>query len=86
MLKVGDTAPDFKLKDQSGAIVTLDEMAANPHVPPFSWGTRERLEEYDIERFLGTAALAMSRREMSLEEAARTLLRRAWERTRPQRQ
>ncbi len=29
MLRVGDTAPDFKLKDQSGAIVTLDEMAAN---------------------------------------------------------
>ena len=29
MLRVGDTAPDFKLKDQFGSIVTLDEMAAN---------------------------------------------------------
>ena len=56
------------------------------HVPAFSWGMGENLEEYDIDRFLDTAALAMSRREISLEEAARTLLRRAWERTRPERQ
>jgi hypothetical protein len=59
---------------------------APPHVPAFSWGTGENLEEYDIERFLATAALAMSRRETSLEESAQTLLRRAWERTRPERQ
>ena len=56
------------------------------HVPAFSWGMGENLEEYDIERFLDTAALAMSRREISLEEAARTLLRRACELTRPERQ
>jgi UDP-N-acetylglucosamine diphosphorylase/glucosamine-1-phosphate N-acetyltransferase len=56
------------------------------HVPPFSWGTGERLEEYDIERFLDTAAQAMSRREMSLENGNRTLLQRAWERTRPERE
>ena len=59
---------------------------APPHVPPFSWGTGERLEEYDIERFLETAAVAMSRREMSLENGSRTLLQRAWERTRPERE
>jgi len=29
MLRVGDTAPDFNLKDQSGSLVTLDQMAAN---------------------------------------------------------
>ncbi len=52
------------------------------HVPPFSWGTGDRLEEYDIERFLDTAALAMSRRDVSLEESSRMLLQRAWERTR----
>ena len=57
-----------------------------PHVPPFSWGAGERLEEYDIERFLDTAAVAMSRREMSLENGSRTLLQRAWERTRPERE
>ena len=55
-------------------------------VPPFSWGTGERLEEYDIERFLDTAALAMSRREVPLEEGGRALLRRAWERTRSERE
>ena len=57
-----------------------------PLVPPFSWGTGKRLEEYDIERFLDTAARAMSRRAMSLENGNRTLLQRAWERTRPERE
>ena len=57
-----------------------------PHVPPFSWGTGERLEEYDIERFLDTAARVMSRRAMSLENGNRTLLQGAWERTRPERE
>ncbi len=28
MLRVGDIAPDFELKDQSGSIVTLDQMAS----------------------------------------------------------
>ncbi len=59
---------------------------APPHVPPFSWGTGERLEEYDIERFLDTAALAMSRRDVSLEKAGRTLLQRAWERAHEERE
>ena len=55
-------------------------------VPPFSWCSGDRLEEYEIERFLDTAALAMSRREVSLEESSRTLFQRAWERTRPERE
>ena len=29
MLRIGDTAPDFQLKDQSGSIVSLDQIAAN---------------------------------------------------------
>ncbi len=59
---------------------------APPHVPPFSWGDGEHLEEYDIERFLDTAAMAMSRREVSLEKDGRALLQRAWEQTRAERQ
>ena len=61
-------------------------LMAPTHVPPFSWGSGDRLEEYDIGRFLDTAGLAMSRREMSLEEGSRTLLQRAWDRTRPERE
>jgi UDP-N-acetylglucosamine diphosphorylase/glucosamine-1-phosphate N-acetyltransferase len=56
------------------------------HVPPFSWGSGVRFEEYEIDRFLETAALAMSRREVPLEDGGRTLLQRAWERTRPERE
>ena len=58
---------------------------APKHVPPFSWGSGEPFEEYDIGRFLNTTALTMSRRAMPLEEGGRSLLQRAWERTRPER-
>jgi UDP-N-acetylglucosamine diphosphorylase/glucosamine-1-phosphate N-acetyltransferase len=58
---------------------------APPNVPPFSWGSADGLEKYDIDRFLDTAAVAMSRRGVTLEEDGRTLLRRAWERTRSER-
>lgn len=58
---------------------------APPKIPPFSWGTGDGLEEYDIDRFLDTAAAAMSRRGVTLEEEGRTFLQRAWERTRPER-
>ncbi len=61
-------------------------LMAPVHVPPFSWGSADRLEEYDIARFLDTAELVMARREMSLEEGDRKLLQRAWERTRPERE
>ena len=61
-------------------------LMAPAHVPPFSWGSADRLEEYDIARFLDTAELVMARREMSLEEGDRKLLQRAWERTRLERE
>ena len=61
-------------------------LMAPVHVPPFSWGSGDRLEEYEIERFLDTASLAMSRREVSLDEGGRRLLQQAWERTRPERE
>ncbi len=60
-------------------------LMAPPHVPPFSWGKGDRLEEYDIERFLDTAALAMDRRNVSLDDGGRALLQSVWERTRPER-
>jgi hypothetical protein len=55
-------------------------------VPPFSWGTKDQLDVYDIERFLGTAELVMARRKVSFEDGNRSLLRRAWERTRSDRE
>jgi UDP-N-acetylglucosamine diphosphorylase/glucosamine-1-phosphate N-acetyltransferase len=48
-------------------------------VPPFSWGSGEELVEYDIERFLATAATAMARRKVELGPGVRQVLRRAFE-------
>jgi UDP-N-acetylglucosamine diphosphorylase/glucosamine-1-phosphate N-acetyltransferase len=59
---------------------------APSYVPPFSWGTKDQLDVYDIERFLGTAELVMARRKVSFEDGNRSLLRRAWERTRSDRE
>jgi UDP-N-acetylglucosamine diphosphorylase/glucosamine-1-phosphate N-acetyltransferase len=56
-------------------------LMAPRYVPPFSWGTADHLDEYDVERFLETSALAMSRRDVVLDEKGRTFLRLAWERT-----
>jgi len=61
-------------------------LMAPVHVPPFSWGSGNRLEEYEIERFLDTTSLVMSRRNVSLDEGGRALLQQAWERTRPERE
>ena len=61
-------------------------LMAPVHVLPFSWGSGERLEEYEIERFLDAASFAMSRRDASLDEGGRALLQQAWERTRPERE
>ena len=61
-------------------------LMAPARVPPFSWCSGDQLEEYEIEHFLNTAALAMSRREVSLDEGSRMLLQGAWERTRPERE
>ena len=49
------------------------------YVPPFSWGTGEELTAYRVDKFLEVAARAMSRRKVTLSEAAAGQLRRAWE-------
>ena len=51
-------------------------------VPPFSWGGREELVEYDIDRFLETAERAMSRRGVALTAGGKAVLSEAWRRTR----
>ena len=50
-------------------------------VPPFSWGSGDRLVEYDLERFLETAAAVMRRRQARLTGGVRRLYRRAFEDT-----
>ncbi|HSJ14960.1 MAG TPA: putative sugar nucleotidyl transferase [Longimicrobiales bacterium] len=64
-----------------GAGANLFGTAMPPkYVPPFSWGSGEDLERYDIEKFLVTAELAMARRRQHLSEAMKRLLREAWQR------
>ena len=55
------------------------------HVPPFTWGSCDTLEEYDLDRFLEAVERTMGRRDMPLAEGAHTLLINAWERTRSDR-
>ena len=43
-------------------------------LPSFSWGGADGLEEYDFDRFAGTAAAVMGRREKTLTDAERRLL------------
>lgn len=50
-------------------------------VPPFSWGSGAGPDEYDIERFLETAAVVMRRRGMTLTRPMRELYRRAFHAT-----
>ncbi len=47
-------------------------------VPPFSWGFGAGSGEYDIERFLETAAVVLGRRGMELTPGMRELYRRAF--------
>ena len=54
-------------------------------VPPFTWGSGDALEEYDLDRFLEVTERTMGRRDMPLTDDARTLLIRAWEKTRSDR-
>ena len=53
------------------------------HVAPFSWGSRGALTEYDIDRFIETAARVMARRNVELTEGMRRLYRRAFADTAP---
>lgn len=50
-------------------------------VAPFSWGSGDRLAEYDLERFLETAAAVMRRRQVRLTAGVRMLYRCAFEDT-----
>ena len=52
-------------------------------VPPFSWGGRRGLAEYDIDRFLVAAARVMARRGVDLTAGMRRLYRRAFAGTAP---
>jgi UDP-N-acetylglucosamine diphosphorylase / glucose-1-phosphate thymidylyltransferase / UDP-N-acetylgalactosamine diphosphorylase / glucosamine-1-phosphate N-acetyltransferase / galactosamine-1-phosphate N-acetyltransferase len=50
-------------------------------IPPFAWGSGDRLVPYDLPRFLETASRAMARRGQALSPGMRRVLTRAWERT-----
>ncbi len=60
-------------------------LMAPRYVPPFSWGSGDTFEEYDLDRFLEVAERTMGRRDMPFTDEARTLLTKAWERTRAER-
>lgn len=51
-------------------------------VPPFTWAGNGTLTAHDLEKFLATAALVMSRRDVVLTDAMRGMLRAAWARGR----
>jgi UDP-N-acetylglucosamine diphosphorylase/glucosamine-1-phosphate N-acetyltransferase len=55
------------------------------YVPPFSWGSGEKLTEFRLEKFFEVAEAAMSRRNVELSDGMRELFARAWEHTRPER-
>ncbi len=48
------------------------------YVPPFSWGVGRDLGEYRLEEFLETAATAMGRRGVELDERGRRYLESCW--------
>ena len=52
------------------------------YVPPFSWGWGDSAVAYELERFLQSAEMAMSRRDVPLNDGQRTLLERVWKRAR----
>jgi UDP-N-acetylglucosamine diphosphorylase/glucosamine-1-phosphate N-acetyltransferase len=53
------------------------------HLPAFSWWDGERLGEYQIDKFLATARVAMSRRGRELTSADEAAVRALFARTRP---
>ncbi|HEX5727367.1 MAG TPA: putative sugar nucleotidyl transferase [Longimicrobiaceae bacterium] len=52
------------------------------YVPPFSWGTGDRLTAYRVDKFLEVAERAMARRDVALTEDHRRQLHAAWMRAR----
>ncbi len=55
------------------------------YVPPFSWGEGSALDEYELERFLGTAEVVMRRRDVELTRGMRQVLTSAFESSRSER-
>jgi UDP-N-acetylglucosamine diphosphorylase/glucosamine-1-phosphate N-acetyltransferase len=54
---------------------------APKHLPPFSWWDGERVSEYQLEKFLGTARVAMSRRQRDLSPDDEAAIRALFEAT-----
>lgn len=50
-------------------------------VPPFSWGSGPDLRDHKLDKFLGTAERAMSRRKQDLTPGVRRILEEAWDAT-----
>lgn len=50
------------------------------YVPPFRWGSGERLVPYELDRFLDTARAVLKRRGVALDDRMRAMLERAWQR------
>ncbi len=50
-------------------------------VQPFSWGSGAGFAPYELDRFIATAKIVMSRRKQPLPEGMESLLRRAWHQT-----
>lgn len=49
------------------------------YVPPFSWGSGSDLSEYDLDKFQAVTATVMGRRRLTLSNAMRDVLARAWQ-------
>jgi UDP-N-acetylglucosamine diphosphorylase/glucosamine-1-phosphate N-acetyltransferase len=52
------------------------------YVAPFSWGTGDAMEAYDLDRFLATAGVVMRRRGVALSARQSAMLTAAWQRSR----
>ena len=55
------------------------------YVPPFTWGSTNKLEEYHLDLFLKVVERSMGRRDIPLLDETRTLLENAWKKTKPDR-
>lgn len=53
------------------------------YVPPFAWGEQEPFARWELEKFLTATARVMARRDVTLDDAGRALLRAAWQRSQP---
>lgn len=51
------------------------------YVPPFAWGEQAPFARWELEKFLTVTARVMARRDLTLDDAGRALLRAAWSRS-----